>query len=511
MSSQDIDIEDLKKVVTENLSGNKTQSDRNWRDSKEDLIRLSLQGNSVLVIGSESILDKKKYSYVGGDSETFLLNCLKTNKQTSKRYQNFNSFAEVTDEPQLMKDLDNLFKENEDTWEENVMDMIEPSLLLLLKSKLFRLVITTAFDPFLEYALKRIWNGRLDVVNFLKDFNLTTNNEETDIKSTKQSEFYEINPTLFYAFGKMINRESVIAITDDIKIYTIHCWLGHRKPNKLLNYIQNKRIIAFGCDFENWVIKFLWYLLIQSNNPNNSFNIIDSMTKGSVAVNFSFGEEDKTKTTDFLGGKHFIFFEDSREFAGLLGIEIMNKLNNVPDMGPFFISYAHENYDIANKIYTSLVHGKQNVWFDKRKLIIGDFFDERIQNGIKQCIHFIPILSNTVINDLKNNNRDRYYLQEWEQAQIQFNNQNKEEPFIVLPIVTEEFEREFNMIKTDYEKNNVPMPIPSCITKEHFFSIKEHGFTCQLLEEINAKIQAIIREAKDPRLEAKLNNTMLQV
>ena len=109
-----------------------------------------------------------------------------------------------------------------------------------------------------------------------------------------RNEFNEISPTLLYAFGKIESKESIYAITDDIKIFTIDCWLNLRKPKNLMQYMQNKTVIAIGCDFEQWVIKFLWYILSNRSGDLSSTikdNTINLNTSGKVAVNLSLDEE----------------------------------------------------------------------------------------------------------------------------------------------------------------------------------------------------------------------------
>lgn len=504
------DINKLKEIVKANLNENIDRKImRKWDKGKDNLSLECLAGNSALVIGSEAILDKKKYSYKGGDSEAHMLQCLKSNQDTSGRYMNVSSFDEVTDRFQLMKDLDQLIDDKAETWGRDVMEMIDPSLRLLLESKLFRLVITTAFDPILEYALQKIWGEELNVVNIHTPA-AKHDRTKADILSSG-NEFNEINPTLFYAFGKIESESSIFAITDDIKIYTIDCWLNIRKPRALLQYIQNKHIIAIGCDFEKWVIKFLWYILShQSDIPTTSItnNIIDLNTEGKVAVNLSLKyDEEKKSIADFLERKKFTFFVDSRDFTGRLGLELLDRLSDTPPMeGYFFISYAHEDFDIANKVHTSLTKGKQSVWFDKRKLLFGDDFNDEIKRGIKRCYYFIPILSNTIINDLRNGSiRDRYYLKEWQQAEEEFNRRKSsaKEPFIVFPIVTGGYLKDINEAMREYGESGESMPIPKCISIEDFqyFSIEENILFKDLIEQINSKIDKVKRETGNQNLE----------
>lgn len=411
-----------------------------WEERRETLIEYSLMGNNVLVIGSEAILDKEKYPDTSGDSEVFLLNCLK--EKNKKAYGWATSFVDIADNPNLVKDIAKVVDANNSKWITQAIDMIDPSLRLLLESKCFRLVITTAFDPILEYALRSIW-GELTVRNILDE-----RNSERDISrdNNRKSEFYDITPTLFYAFGKAKREiKSDYAINDDMKVLTMANWLGNNKPKELLQYLENKNVLAIGCNFENWVFRFFWFVLGQ--RPDQS-NYDFSKKKGSVAIMFSDQTNDVEKNKEFFDSKDIDYYDNSRIFMSLLASELVDE--SVPEEGDIFISYASEDFPTARNIFDYLKNQRQSVWFDIR-LKAGDRYGDYIEKGIDQCNIFMPILSNQTIKDLKDwkekkRTEPRYYMREWAMAQekaenIEKHNQkeNEKEMFIVIPIVIEDY------------------------------------------------------------------------
>ena len=81
----------------------------------------------------------------------------------------------------------------------------------------------------------------------------------------------------------------------------------------------------------------------------------------------------------------------------------------------FFISYAHEDFDIASTIASQLETLGANVWFDKIELKPGEAFKERIKNYIQKCKRFVPILSyHTIKTD--EDSRSRFFRFEWSEA-----------------------------------------------------------------------------------------------
>lgn len=490
--------EELKRLKNEVLDIQKSSSIQefsrkvkwNSHDNGDRLISYSLAGKNVLVIGSEAILKKdfpenfndfEVLNKAKGDSEQLLLEYL---KKENDIYEKYDSFAKIQEANILFwDDLDSLIGEKEDEWRENALEMIDPSLRLLLSSKCFRLVITTSFNPILEFALQKIWGGGLVVKN-IHDYDIN----QTDImtEQNRKSEFYDINPTLYYAFGKLVAGTSTIfAIIDDRKIYTIDCWLGARKPNNLLQYILKKDIIAVGCKFENWVFRFFWYILGQKPNMSTAnFGFENSNKNCSVAIMLSGSTDDEERTKKFLKTNKIKYYDDSRAFMSLLAPELIQN-DFEPQSGDIFISYASEDFATANLIYEYLKSQRQSVWFDIR-LRAGDLYDERIKDGIEQCNIFLPILSNQTKKDLQKDNNDRYYQKEWKKANEEMLKEreiaeDKRRMFVTIPVVIEDY----SCTNNEYHNDNL---IPECIYKAScFFAANEHVQLSDLLSEIEAQ------------------------
>ena len=447
-----------------------------WKSNKERLTNYSLRGKNVLVVGSEAILKQDNSTDTdqilnksNGDSEQYLLELLREG-ENGRFYQNYRCLTDAQESPTLLQDIDTILQEKDDDWREGALDMIDPALHLLLESKCFRLIITTCFDPILEYALRKIWGEELVIKNIHDDVDMANTDIMTEVN--RKSEFYDINPTLYYAFGKAVaGANDMFAITDDRKMYTIDCWLASRKPNNLLQYILNKDVMAVGCKFENWVFRFLWYLLGQKPSMS-SFQFFDesSFKKGSVAIMLSDADSDEGKTKSFIKRKRINYFEDSRAFMTLLAPELIKDIP--PQVGDVFISYASEDFPTANIIYEFLLSQRQKVWFDIR-LRAGDRFNKEIAKGIMQSNVFIPILSNQTRKDLESQ-KSRYYQLEWKKADEKLNGNNKD--FLVFPVVIEEYS-----VKAEYHSVE---NVTDCIKDATCFSVQEHASLIDLLEEI---------------------------
>jgi len=61
--------------------------------------------------------------------------------------------------------------------------------------------------------------------------------------------------------------------------------------------------------------------------------------------------------------------------------------------GAIFISYAREDLAVVRALKQGLEEAGLTVWFDYDRLGAGDTFDPKIQNNIRQCSLFLPVLS----------------------------------------------------------------------------------------------------------------------
>lgn len=73
-----------------------------------------------------------------------------------------------------------------------------------------------------------------------------------------------------------------------------------------------------------------------------------------------------------------------------------------------FISYASEDYDVANRVAETFRRLGMGVWFDKVSLEPGDEYVQKIKKNIEECRAFVPILSQNVLDRGR-----RFYKREW--------------------------------------------------------------------------------------------------
>lgn len=179
----------------------------------------------VLVVGNGVILDvnQKTFKDTGGDINQYILDEInKDRRKTRYGFVDHENFTEVF-RGTPPAEPDPIYKLLTDDFSYDLSD-ISPELTQLLRTKLFKCVLTTCIDSYLETLMFDIWGEDLLVVNIsdnqsLKDF-------QDALKQSRGNKYSR--PTLFYVFGKVIKgrpkpRGFVETDVDAIKI--IEKWM----------------------------------------------------------------------------------------------------------------------------------------------------------------------------------------------------------------------------------------------------------------------------------------------
>lgn len=402
----------------------------------EELARQCISGEYVLVVGSSIILDDNSEmgSICKGDSSELFVS------GAERLYGDGSSQENICKAIKSVEDNNGLN-----------CQCLNPILKELLEERCFRTIVTTAYDPFLEIFLNDLWHNHYNILNInTKD----TNYIKKDISpmEIEPNEFNRTIPMLYYAFGKAEYKNlssnvscGQFAATDNGKMEIVSTWLGSQAPLNFIRHLSKKRILAIGCNFDDWLFRFFWYMLKKD---------ICLLSKGEVV--FDYNDEKDVSLKSYLSSQKIEVFDDARVFMKDLinaiqkvrqeDIDNLKKGNNdrlmtLGDKG-VFISYAHEDFWIVNKIYKKLKEKGLNIWMDVR-LEAGDLYDKRINDAIKQCQVFVPVLSSTVKLLLENGEcENRYfYNKEWtiaENCMKELNNMGENKD--VVPILIDSFD-----------------------------------------------------------------------
>jgi hypothetical protein len=377
----------------------------------------------ILVVGSSVILDRKQFPNSKGDINQYIID--EINKDRRNAQNNFIDHKNFTDvyKGTQQGEVDAIFRLlTSDEMDYNLND-ISPELTKLLRTRLFKFIVTTTIDNYLETLLRDIWGEELRIVN------IEDHRSITDFNSVYDGKYNQ--PTLFYIFGKARKKDGsnprhFVEIDEDA-IKCIEKWMQLDEGNKsIVPFLRKKRMLALGCKFDNWYFRFFWYIITRGfgiKDRDGNPNTIDNL-----AIMFNPDDNSDKNLRDYLTGIDVCMHEDVWQFME----RIYGMLTSTAEDSPFremilskrreggiFISYKSCDVLDASSLFCKLARDNDlNVWFDNVSLNIGDPYEHVIQEAIGKAKIFIPILSPAIAKELEKNGEliATFYSNEWRWA-----------------------------------------------------------------------------------------------
>ena len=394
----------------------------------EQFAKSCLLNKYALVVGSEVVLNKEDAPESEGDSTKLLFERTLYHIAYKNLEEEYDSDQSVTEEKifdeyqhlkrrhenftQLVKKYhgvkDIVWKVTkqliEDNTQADLINSIDPDLLQLLETRCFRIVITTAVDPFLELAMQKVWGkDGFDIIH--------VDNAKPSFKQIEYDEFNVTRPILCYMFGKVdISKSSIennFVLSENQAIEKIANWFNEADSNGFLKFVRNYNILSVGPKFDDWMFRFFWYLLRGEIGKSSGCQ--------QVAVEINRGEQGPA---NYLESQNVKVFDDARDFMRNAVGQIQSAISSLrlprKDQG-VFISYSHKDKYIALPLFEKLRSAGIPVWIDDAELDDGDVFKERIAEAISKCRIFLPILSTSIAEQINSRTMEEqwYYQNEW--------------------------------------------------------------------------------------------------
>ena len=283
---------------------------------------------------------------------------------------------------------------------------IHDSLKKLISIKKFPLILTTSFVPNLETLLAQ--EGiRCESIAYERS-------ASSDIEPSMLTDGKTI---IYHMFGVCSKTQGTYMVTEDDLLDYIHLWHGYdTRPKHLTRYIHDKFLMILGCNYPNWLFRFFWHSLRNfSLEPPQSENL--KMMQGIISTD-RYQEDGELKR--FLSRIHTSVYECSKRFISDLSEKwsefYENKNTNYvyddSEEVEIFISYASEDIAAAKKIHELLTDLGAKAWYDKRELVGGDLYENKIDTAIMKAARFMPLISSTTITSTN----PRFYRREWNTA-----------------------------------------------------------------------------------------------
>lgn len=373
----------------------------------------------ILVVGSGVILDREQFPKTGGDINQHVINEINDERRTY-----YKSFTEIYNSTPR-NEIDPIYNLLANGYE-FLVEEISPELRKLIETKLFRFVLTTTVDGYLEALLRDVWGDDLRIVNIDDTQSLT--DFKKSYSASRINEY--IQPTLIYVFGKVIPgrpKQKTFVETDTDAIRYIEKWFRVcNGQDDITLFLKSKKILALGCKFDDWYFRFFWYIItrgfgLEGRNGN-------SCACDKLAAVFDFEEHSDKKLYNYLDNLNVKIHENVWQFMKDTHVMLTSTSADSPFRnmvldkrreGEIFISYNSNDVMAASELFCKLAkYDNLQVWFDNVRLYGGDEYEREIRHAINRCKIFIPILSPSVSEVLKSqgNSKNRFFIDEWRWA-----------------------------------------------------------------------------------------------
>lgn len=459
----------MAKIVINHSNVAASEVERQWKTLVEQIFR----GNVIPVIGNDV--------QTNGDMpvERIIIDAIAADCGITESVNNFSQLVNHKIFKAKYDRQNYIYSIVKDVIESN-SNVFAPSPLLkkLLGTKNFPFVITTSFCPMVENALNEIY-GKAEVLTFTND--ARTNDDITGVSDLKK-------PTAYHIFGKYDDGDRKFVVTDMDMLSFSRSWLAktdsgsNAKPVNLAHALADKYLLVLGCNYQDWLFRFLWYALkenrlAQSVSSETTGMLVERRNENDELISFLNNSNIFTQIIDVEGFVEKLLLK-MNEYEAVR--EKPSKFDN-PEIGAdVFISYSRSDSDVVEKLYGKLSDKGLNVWFDRKNLLLGDDFRKEIRKAVKTATLFVPVLSQNIRKEYK---EEHVYRTEWNWAVEYMKNRGYVR--YIEPIC----ERDFNMYD---EKTAIPDEI-----QKHNGVFYDPDDLDKTLDEIADKIMKCVKEADD--------------
>jgi len=268
---------------------------------------------------------------------------------------------------------------------------IPQALHQLAAIRAFPLFLTTSFTPLLARALDQTrFDGRpeTEVLAF------TPYSQPGDLRSPALG----TASCVYHLFGRASSMPDHV-VTDEDLIEFVHGLQSDRRPQNLFDYLRGRHLLFLGCGYANWLARFFIRTLrnerFASANPQRSEVIVDEVVAVDTELAVFLRQYD-SQVFRSLDAAEFVAQLHQRWSAGVRSSTAL-PAPHVPPMSAdaVFLSYAREDVAHARAIAAALERAGIDVWFDEQRLVGGVDWDLTIQDHIRRCSLFMPLISRT--------------------------------------------------------------------------------------------------------------------
>jgi TIR domain-containing protein/SIR2-like protein len=323
---------------------------------------------------------------------------------------------------------------------------IPESLIKLARIRHFKIFVSTTFDSLLERAITQA-RGLKETPVFTY---APTGWEDLpgDIRERKE-------PVVYQLLGRAsVLPDDYVVTEEDLLEFVYSLQDKNNRPVRLFDELKGNSLLIIGFRFSDWLARFFIrgakgqklslhreriFLADQLASGDQNLTIFLERFTNNTSEIFDRGAGD---FVDELWQRYSEAHPNEQE-----EIPAQSQLKRQETKKPIiFLSYASEDLRVAQTIRDALNDLGWEVWFDKKDLHHGDNWDIKIEQAIRKCNHFLPIVSQATEEQERS-----YFRKEWLEGVEAAKMVDESLPFL-LPVVLGKLEITNALVPARFQK-----------------------------------------------------------
>ncbi|MBX7212193.1 MAG: TIR domain-containing protein [Verrucomicrobiaceae bacterium] len=309
---------------------------------------------------------------------------------------------------------------------------IPESLRKLARMSKIKLFVTTSFDPLLRQAIEEETSSKPEVFAYAPN---DPQDLPTDFTKAKA-------PVVYHLLGRLSATPDYVVTDEDMLEFLCSMQDPTRRPPRLSDELKKQHLLIIGCSYPDWLARF--FIRTTKGDRLSSMEDLKVLAANRVRedrslVAFLEHFSQRTEVVE-ISPANFVneLWERYQQRQGLTAGSVAGRHDSRANdedehqrVG-VFLSYATEDVAAAEAIRDALDAAGIDVWFDKHRLESGDLYDAKIRQNIRNCLLFLPVISETT-----ERRAEGYFRLEWDLAAERSRKVAATIPFIV-PIVIDD-------------------------------------------------------------------------
>lgn len=327
----------------------------------------------------------------------------------------------------------------------------------------FRFYVTATFDSLLTDAIAEARGAPPRIYAF---------DPEAPFPEFDKSES-DAQPVVFHMLGRISAIPNYVVTQEDAFEFAVVMLSKHM--TSIVDLLGYKNLLIIGCRFPNWLVRFLLRVTRRKrllHTTDRADFVVDSIARENAEL-VQFLATYRTQTEIFTASPIAFVDELDRRWRAYN----QSRRGALPDaIRPcsVFLSYAHEDREVAADVARAIEAGGPPVWFDRRELGAGDEWERKIMKNIESSAMFVPLLSRASLRQ-----GPRYYAAEWNGA-IKYSRRWLGTPFI-MPLVIDDVEPDNPILPEEFRAQQWSRRGEDGSLPKDFMERLRQGFkSCQL-------------------------------